>query len=142
VRSRKERPLDLVGTASAGPPAAAIAVERLRLERLVTDAVTGLPLHPLTDLERVAGIGIVYLQLGRFAGVESLYGWSSTTASFRLTTASLREDLEASPLKGKPARLHFNGCDGFYLLFRLSMRPAPRHAALLEPEARRLRTAL
>ena len=142
MRSRKERPLDLLVPASAGPPAAAIAVERLRLERLVTDAVTGLPLHPLTDLERVAGIGIVYLQLGRFAGVESLYGWELYDRVLRLTTASLKEDLETSSLKGNLLGLHFNGCDGFYLLFDLSMRPAPRHAALLEPEARRLRTGV
>jgi len=138
VKSRKKSSPDL----AVPPPVVAAptaAIERLRLERLVTDAVTGLPLQPLSDLERVAGIGIVFLQLGRFAGVESLYGWELYDRVLRLTTASLREDLEASALKEILLGLHFNGCDGFYLLFDVSQRPAPRHAALLDPEARRLR---
>jgi EAL domain-containing protein (putative c-di-GMP-specific phosphodiesterase class I) len=138
VKTREERPVRL---ASAAPAGTAADVERLRLERLATDAVTGLPLQPDPGVgfERVARVGIVYLQLGRFAGVESLYGWELYDRVLRLTAASLREDLETSALKAQHLSLSFNGCDGFCLLFDLSSRPAQRHAALLEPEARRFR---
>jgi EAL domain-containing protein (putative c-di-GMP-specific phosphodiesterase class I) len=138
MKPRGERPLRLVPTAAPGPVA---DVERLRLERLSTDAVTGLPLQadPGVGFERIAGIGIVYLQLGRFAGVESLYGWELYDRVLRLTAASLREDLEISALRSEYLSLSFNGCDGFCLLFDLSGRPASRHAALLEPEGRRFR---
>jgi EAL domain-containing protein (putative c-di-GMP-specific phosphodiesterase class I) len=138
VKSRKKSSPDLAVPAPLGGGASA-AVEKLRLERLVTDAVTGLPLQPPADLERVAGIGIVFLQLGRFAGVESLYGWELYDRVLRLTTASLREDLDASALREIFLGLHFNGCDGFYLLFDVSERPVPRQTSLLEPEGRRLR---
>jgi EAL domain-containing protein (putative c-di-GMP-specific phosphodiesterase class I) len=138
MKSRGHRPLQLVT-----PPAAGVVadVERLRLERLATDTVTGLPLHPDPGVgfERVAGVGVVYLQLGRFAGVESLYGWELYDRVLRLTAASLREDLDTSAFKGQHLSLSFNGCDGFCLLFDLSARPSQRHAALLEPEARRFR---
>ncbi len=138
MKSRGHRPLRIV----AASPAAAVAdVERLRRERLVSDAVTGLPLiaDPGVGLERVAGIGVIYLQLGRFAGVESLYGWELYDRVLRLTAASLREDLGASELKTHHLSLSFNGCDGFTLLFDLSSRPAGRHTLLLESEARRFR---
>lgn len=138
MKSREEQPLRMVPSAPAG---AAADVERLRLERLATDAVTGLPLHPDPGVgfERVASMGVIYLQLGRFTGVESLYGWELYDRILRLTAASLKEDLEASALKSQHLSLSFNGCDGFCLLFDLSSRPAQRHGALLEPEARRFR---
>ena len=81
-------------------------MERLRLERLATDVVTGLPLQPDPGVgfERVARVGVVYLQLGRFAGVESLYGWELYDRVLRLTAASLREDLDTSAFKA-PASL-------------------------------------
>ena len=62
-------------------------IERLRLESLLHDAVTGLTLHPFADLkgERVANLGVVYIQLGRFAGVESLYGWELYDRILRVT---------------------------------------------------------
>ena len=51
-------------------------LERLRLQRILSDWITGLPLYPVADLrnERVSNLGVIYLQLGRFAGVESVYG--------------------------------------------------------------------
>lgn len=138
MKSRGHRPLELV---SAPARDTAASVERLRLERLGTDAVTGLALHPDPGVgfERIAGMGVVYLQLGRFAGVESLYGWELYDRVLRLTATSLRDDLQTSALKAQHLSLSFNGCDGFCLLFDLSGRPAHRHAALLEPEARRFR---
>lgn len=116
-------------------------VDRLRAERLLIDGVTGLPLHPLGVLsnERVARLGVVYLQIGRFAGVESLYGWQLYDQVLRLVTESLRADLRSSPLRRRLLSLQFNGSDGFYLLFDL---PAPRNdspASRLDQEAARFR---
>ncbi len=138
MKPRGDRPLRLVAPRANG---AVADLERLRLERLATDAVTGLPLHadPGVGFERIASIGVVYLQLGRFAGVESLYGWELYDRVLKLTAGSLREDLEASALKAQRLSLSFNGCDGFCLLFDLSGIHAHRHSALLEPEARRFR---
>ncbi|MFI5181424.1 MAG: EAL domain-containing protein [Thermoanaerobaculia bacterium] len=138
MKPRGGRPLRLVPPAA---PGAVADVERLRLERLATDTVTGLPLHadPGVGIERIAAVGVVYLQLGRFAGVESLYGWELYDRVLRLTAGSLREDLESSVLKAQLLSLSFNGCDGFCLLFDLSGRPAHQHAPLLEPEGRRFR---
>ena len=138
MKPRPGRALTLEGPAAAATVA---EIERLRRERLVMDAVTSLPLQPDPGVgfDRIAGIGVLILQLGRFAGVESLYGWELYDRVLKLTAASLREDLESSALKSRHLSLSFNGCDGFCLLFDLSAQPAQRYAALLEPEGRRFR---
>jgi EAL domain-containing protein (putative c-di-GMP-specific phosphodiesterase class I) len=122
-------------------PAEIDAIERLRFESLITDRITGLKIHPLADFhnERIASLGVIYLQLGRFSGVESLYGWERYDRVLRLTTESLRTDLDSSPLKARLRSLQFNGADGFYLLFDLPARPNGKNGARLEDEARRLR---
>ena len=128
-------------TPPAGP-AELDAIERLRFESLLTDRITGLKIHPLADFhnERIATLGVVYLQLGRFSGVESLYGWELYDRVLRLTTDSLRADLDTSPLKTQLLSLQFNGADGFYLLFDLPPRPnGGKNGARLEDEARRFR---
>ena len=122
-------------------PAEIDAIERLRFESLITDRITGLKIHPLADFhnQRIASLGVIYLQLGRFSGVESLYGWELYDRVLRLTTESLRTDLDSSPLKARLLSLQFNGADGFYLLFDLPARPNGKNGARLEEEARRLR---
>jgi hypothetical protein len=58
----------------------------------------------------------------------------------RLTTDSLRADLDTSPLRARLRSLQFNGADGFYLLFDLPTRPnRGKNGARLEDEARRFR---
>ena len=101
-------------------------IEKLRLESLLHDPVTGLTLHPFADLkgERVANLGVVYVQLGRFAGVESLYGWELYDRILRVTAASLREDLAASPFAPGFLSMSFNGSDGVFVLFDLARRAA------------------
>jgi EAL domain-containing protein (putative c-di-GMP-specific phosphodiesterase class I) len=123
------------------PAETADQLERLRLEKLLTDWVTGLTLHPLADLrnERIADLGIIYLQLGRLTGVESFYGWQLYDRLLRLVTESLRESLEGSRLKSHFFSLQFTGSDGFYLLFDLSDRRNGLHAVRLEQEAERFR---
>jgi EAL domain-containing protein (putative c-di-GMP-specific phosphodiesterase class I) len=128
--------------APAAGPATIDAIERLRFESLITDRITGLKVHPLADFhnERIGTLGVIYLQLGRFSGVESLYGWELYDRVLRLTTESLRADLDTSPLKARLLSLQFNGADGFYLLFELPARPnGSKNGARLEDEARRFR---
>src|SRR5271169_4106914 len=116
-------------------------IERLRLESLLHDAITGLTLHPFADLKgaRVANLGVVYIQLGRFAGVESLYGWELYDRILRVTAASLREDITASPLAPGLLAMSFNGSDGVFLLFDVARRAPGRRGVTLEAEAARLR---
>jgi EAL domain-containing protein (putative c-di-GMP-specific phosphodiesterase class I) len=131
-----------VKAAPPAGPAELDAIERLRFESLLTDRITGLKVHPLADFhnERIATLGVVYLQLGRFSGVESLYGWELYDRVLRLTTDSLRADIDTSPLKTRLLSLQFNGADGFYLLFDLPARPnGGKNGARLEDEARRFR---
>ena len=104
MKNRDERPLRIVPSSSAGATA---DVARLRLERLATDAVTGLPLHPDPGVgfERVAGIGVVYLQLGRFAGVESLYAhswviWDVITLAWLMRPDWVPSELVRTPTIG------------------------------------------
>jgi EAL domain-containing protein (putative c-di-GMP-specific phosphodiesterase class I) len=140
--NRREVPRGRVKAADPAGPAELDAIERLRFESLLTDRITGLKVHPLADFhnERIATLGVVYLQLGRFAGVESLYGWELYDRVLRLTTDSLRADLDTSPLKTRLLSLQFNGADGFYLLFDLPARPnGGKNGARLEDEARRFR---
>ena len=138
TRARRTDPLKLVSERSS---VEVPEIERLRLESLLHDAVTGLTLHPFADLkgERVANLGVVYIQLGRFAGVESLYGWELYDRILRVTAASLREDITASPLAPGLLAMSFNGSDGVFLLFDVARRAPGRHGVTLEAEAARLR---
>ena len=140
--NRRNVPRRRVKAAPPAGPAELDAIERLRFESLLTDRITGLKVHPLADFhnERIATLGVVYLQLGRFSGVESLYGWELYDRVLRLTTDSLRADLDTSPLKSRLLSLQFNGADGFYLLFDLPARPnGGKNGARLEDETRRFR---
>jgi len=105
--------------APGAPPPMVDELERLRLQRILSDWITGLPLYPVADLrnERVANLGVIYLQLGRFAGVESVYGWELYDQVLRCVTESLQADVETSPLRTSFLSIQFTGCDGFYLLF-------------------------
>lgn len=120
-------------------------LEQLRISRLLTDGVTGLPLLPVgfTGADRVPHLGVIYLQIGRFAGIESLYGWQLYDRVLRLVAESLRADLASSPLEPHLMTLQFNGSDGFYLLFNLPSPPRTGSpAARLTSEAGRLRDGI
>ena len=129
---------------SAPPPVPSVSsgfedVERLRLQSLLTDGVTGLSLLPDLRNERVSSLGVIYLQLGRFSGVESLYGWELYDRVLQLTAESLRADLETSPLKGSLLSMQFTGADGFHFLFDLRPRSDNGRRKLLEDEAKRFK---
>jgi EAL domain-containing protein (putative c-di-GMP-specific phosphodiesterase class I) len=125
--------------AAGAPPPMVDELERLRLQRILSDWITGLPLYPVADLrnERVANLGVIYLQLGRFAGVESVYGWELYDQVLRCVTESLQADVETSPLRTSFLSIQFTGCDGFYLLF--DVVPGGDPQLRLEKEAVRLR---
>jgi EAL domain-containing protein (putative c-di-GMP-specific phosphodiesterase class I) len=141
TKKRRAEPLRLVAERT---PVEVPEIERLRLESLLHDSVTGLTLHPFADLkgERVANMGVVYIQLGRFAGVESLYGWELYDRILRVTTASLREDVASSPLAPGLLAMSFNGSDGVFLLFDVARRAPGRQSVTLEAEAARLRLGI
>jgi EAL domain-containing protein (putative c-di-GMP-specific phosphodiesterase class I) len=114
-------------------------VEGLRLQSVLTDGVTGLSLLPDLRNERVPSLGVIYVQLGRFSGVESLYGWELYDRVLQLTAESLRADMATSPLRGALLSIQFTGADGFYLLFDLRSRSENGRRARLEDEARRFK---
>lgn len=127
------------------PPHPPPDLEQLRVSRLLTDGVTGLPLLPagFTGADRVPHLGVIYLQIGRFAGIESMYGWQLYDRVLRLVAESLRSDLASSPLEPHVMTLQFNGSDGFYLLFSLPNPPRNGSpAARLESESVRLRDGI
>ena len=47
---------------------------------------------------------------GRFAGIESVYGWELYDQVLRCVTESVRTDLETSPLRSRFLSLQFTGC--------------------------------
>ena len=131
---------------SAPPPVPSVSsgfedVERLRLQSLLTDGVTGLSLLPDLRNERVSSLGVIYLQLGRFSGVESLYGWELYDRVLQLTAESLRADLETSPLKGSRLSMQFTGADGFHFLFDLGRAPTTDGASCSRTRQSGSRTA-
>ncbi len=141
MRATRGRRADSLRLVAERMPVDVPEIERLRLESLLHDAITGLTLHPFADLkgERVANLGVIYIQLGRFAGVESLYGWELYDRILRVTAASLREDVASSPLAPGLLVMSFNGSDGVFLLFDLARRAPGRRSVTLEAEAARLR---
>jgi EAL domain-containing protein (putative c-di-GMP-specific phosphodiesterase class I) len=108
-------------------------VQRLRQERIVYDGVTGLPLHPFEEpermsaIERIERLGVIYLQIGKFFGFEELYGWELYDRVLALVADGLREDVTRSRLSPQFVSLRFSGSDGFFLLFALP--PAGRGRA-------------
>ena len=138
---RRTGPVRLEPTLPSGDPTGK-TIDRLRQERLVYDGVTGLPLHPFEDPERVAAIerierlGVIYLQIGKFFGLEELYGWELYDKVLVAVSEGLRADIAASRLSPYFLSLRYSGSDGFYVLFGLPTAP-PRGRALpsLEEEA-------
>ncbi len=136
----------VVPARSAEPERTAKTIDRLRQERIVYDGVTGLPVHPFEEpervhlVERLEHLGVIYLQIGRFSGFEELYGWEQYDRVLVVVAEGLREDVETSPLSPHFVSLRFSGTDGFYALFSL---PAPGRRRLtpsLDQEAARFQS--
>ena len=105
-------------------------LERLRLQRILSDWITGLPLYPVADLrnERVEQPrrdlpparplrrGRERVRLGALRPGPALRRRRACSA-----------DVEASTLRSSFLSIQFTGCDGFYLLF--DCRPRRRRPA-------------
>jgi EAL domain-containing protein (putative c-di-GMP-specific phosphodiesterase class I)/GGDEF domain-containing protein len=117
------------------------AIESLRAERLSYDDVTGLPIHPFDNPDRLGAIedagrlGVIYLQIGRFFGFEELYGWEQYDRVLAAVAEGLREDVAASPLAPQLLSLRYSGADGFYLIFGLPAGVRRGEAQRLEEQA-------
>ncbi|HEU5249491.1 MAG TPA: hypothetical protein VFW15_05840, partial [Thermoanaerobaculia bacterium] len=139
---RPARPILLTRTPSdPAPEAPADTVARLRRDRIIYDGVTGLPIHPFDDPdrahERIAHLGVIYLQIGKFFGFEELYGWELYDRVLVVVSRGIREDVEASRFAPHVFSIRYSGADGFYVLYSL---PAPGRGRgpSLENEATRL----
>ena len=112
-------------------------LERLRLQRILSDWVTGLPLYPVADLrnERVAQPRRHLPAARTVRRHRERLRLGALRPVLRCVTESLRADLETSPLRSAFLSMQFTGCDGFYLLFDLARRQRRGGQAALEKEA-------
>jgi EAL domain-containing protein (putative c-di-GMP-specific phosphodiesterase class I) len=125
--------------------AAPEAIEELRRERIVYDAVTGLPIHPFEEParadERIENLGVVYLQIGKFFGFEELFGWEQYDRVLAAVSSGLQDDVRASRLASHVHSIRFSGADGFFVLYDLPGPGRGRPPVTLEEEASRLRAS-
>ncbi len=132
--------------AYAAPETEAETIDRLRRESILYDGVTGLPIHPFEDPERLRSLegiehlGVIYLQLGRFFGFEEFYGWEQYDRVLVVVAEGLKEDMGASRLAPYFVSLRFSGSDGFYLLLSLPVPGRRRLTPSLDEEAARFQS--
>jgi len=143
---RAKRTADSVVSGAFAPPAepAREALDELRRDRIVHDAVTGLPIHPFDTPERlderIESLGVIYLQVGKFFGFEELFGWEQYDRVLAAVSEVLQDDVRSSRLAPHLHSIRFSGADGFFVLY--SLPPAGRGGRAsvnLEEEAGRLR---
>ena len=119
-------------------------ISRLRRDRVIHDGVTGLPIHPFDDPqrahERIANLGVIYLQIGKFFGFEELYGWELYDRVLVVVANGIREDVAASRLASQVFSIRYSGSDGFYVLYSLAAGGRSRPGPVLEHEASRLQS--
>jgi EAL domain-containing protein (putative c-di-GMP-specific phosphodiesterase class I) len=136
-----------------GPPSllstlASIEHDELRLRQDLIDAVTALPLLPILHadhdqlFEKYPRIGLVYLQTGKFSGLESAYGWELFDEILRVVAQALRDWATKGEWSSRILSLHFNGVDGFYFLVNLSDVVSETPHLILELVGHRLRDLL
>jgi EAL domain-containing protein (putative c-di-GMP-specific phosphodiesterase class I)/GGDEF domain-containing protein len=126
--------------------AAPESLEELRRDRIVFDAVTGLPIHPFDDPsktdERIENLGVVYLQIGKFFGFEELFGWEQYDRVLAAVSESLQDDVRASRFAPLIRSIRFSGADGFFILYDLPPSGRGRTPTSLEAEAARLKASV
>jgi len=130
------------------PPAesdsTAETIARLRRDRVIYDGVTGMPIHPFDDPERaherIAHLGVIYLQIGKFFGFEEMYGWELYDQVLVVVSRGLREDVERSRLASHLFSIRYSGSDGFYVIYELPASGRSRGSPALELESTRLQS--
>ena len=145
MKPRRPAPIRLMR--SAPPPesdSTAETIARMRRDRVIYDGVTGLPIHPFDDPERaherIAHLGVIYLQIGKFFGFEELYGWELYDQVLIVVSRGLREDVEGSRLGANLFSIRYSGSDGFYVLYDLPSSGRARGSPALEAEGARLQS--
>jgi EAL domain-containing protein (putative c-di-GMP-specific phosphodiesterase class I) len=120
-------------------------IEELRRERIVYDAVTGLPIHPFEEParadERIEHLGVIYLQIGKFFGFEELFGWEQYDRVLATVSNGLQDDVHSSRLAHHVHSIRFSGADGFFVLYDLPPSGRGRMPVALEEEASRLKAS-
>jgi len=145
---KPRRPAAPIRLMRPSPPAesdsTAETIARLRRDRVIYDGVTGLPIHPFDDPERaherIAHLGVIYLQIGKFFGFEELYGWELYDQVLVVVSRGLREDVEGSRLAPHLFSIRYSGSDGFYVIYELPASGRGRGSPALELESTRLQS--
>lgn len=119
-----------------------------RLRQAVLDPVTGLPTRPKLSLDvdmlfdKYPRLGVIYLQVGKFSGLESAYGWELFDEILETAAHTLVEWSLAGDWKNRLLSLHYNCVDGFYLLVSISDLKSETPHLLLELWGHQLRDLL
>jgi EAL domain-containing protein (putative c-di-GMP-specific phosphodiesterase class I) len=132
----------------ADPPPEALTVLECgacNLRQTTLDSVTGFPTVPTlnVDLDLLFDInprvGVIYLQLGKFTGLESAYGWELFGEILRVAAASLKTWSLSGEWTNRILSIHFNNVDGFYLVVTMNGLKSETPHLLLELLANQLR---
>ncbi|MFI5229953.1 MAG: EAL domain-containing protein [Gemmatimonadales bacterium] len=120
------------------PPAQANAdrVDRVELEQMLHDSLTGLPTLPVM-IERSRNVFkergelvVLYLNFVRYSKIEEIYGWEKLDAVLETTAAAVREFLDDTALSTSRVMVNFTNDDDF-IFFHV---PAQGVAAASESE--------
>jgi len=119
-------------------PAQATAdrVDRVELEQMLHDSLTGLPTLPVMiersrNLFKERGeLVVLYLNFVRYSKIEEIYGWEKLDAVLETTAAAVREFLDDTALSTSRVMVSFTNDDDF-IFFHV---PAAGVAAATEGE--------
>jgi len=118
------------------------------LRQSATDPVTGFCTVPTLKVDvdllfdHHPGIGVIYLQIGKFSGLESAYGWELFGEILRLSARTLREWSVSGEWKDRILSMHFNNVDGFYIVVSMNGLYSETPHLLLELLGHQLRDLL
>ncbi|MBZ5551247.1 MAG: EAL domain-containing protein [Acidobacteriia bacterium] len=115
------------------------------LRQTTLDSVTGFPTIPTlkVDVDLLFDthprVGVIYLQLGKFSGLESAYGWELFGEILHIAAASIKTWSVSGEWKDRILSIHFNNVDGFYLVVTMNGLKSETPHLLLELLAHQLR---
>jgi EAL domain-containing protein (putative c-di-GMP-specific phosphodiesterase class I)/GGDEF domain-containing protein len=118
------------------PQASADRVDRVELEQMLHDSLTGLPTLPVMiersrNLFKERGeLVVLYLNFVRYSKIEEIYGWEKLDAVLETTAAAVREFLDDTALSTSRLMVSFTNDDDF-IFFHV---PAAGVAAASEGE--------
>jgi EAL domain-containing protein (putative c-di-GMP-specific phosphodiesterase class I)/GGDEF domain-containing protein len=119
-----------------------------RLRQAVLDPVTGLSAIPALNVDvdllfdTHPRVGLVYLQIGKFSGLEGAYGWELFDDILKTAASTLKEWSTSSDWKERILSVHFNSVDGFFLVVSTSDLESESPHLLLELLAHQLHDLL